>query len=379
MSKIEQENYVKVNLSPKNPFEMTFLTKDKNKSLSVENPKNFGEKVSMEAQDLTRTLILSHLIIRHFPKNIETNFNLEHSIFLNSLYQHYGLNSPRIIKNPDQIKIKKISDNTNQEKEKYLSANAHSGGLDSLYRAAKFLSENKKFIITHVKNLNHKGGYREAMASKTQAIALGSPYQEILLRNGSDNTGFATMRTRDMFLALLVAVSGAQHGIKNVYIEGDMQNEKKSHFSEYSPAWDFFNNLLTTVGLPTIKGIDAHDIETVAELIKLESNLNINLLSLVQNCFSASYQLPNIRKKWETATPQIAENSPSNWCGSCLKCRRMTLGRIYYHDPKFQNLTQEEINFFTNDTYKWLKNYSHNQDLISDNFIRHLDNLKNQR
>jgi hypothetical protein len=369
----EHADRIQVDLSSRNPFGLTFKA-DKNRNLFIEEPANFGEHTSLSSQDLLRTVMLAHLVARHFPKKIETNFNVDHQIFLDKLYDHYGFSPPKIIRGNEQVKPKFVE--PGEPKEKILYANAHSGGLDSVYRAATLIKENKKILIAHLRNLNPKGNYKEAVASRAQAEAFGVPYEEIKLRNGSDNTGFGTMRTRDMFLALVTAMAGEKFGTEKVFIEGDMQVTSDSHFSEYAPAWLFFNKLIKETGLGSqVEGMDAHDIETVGAVIKLESELGISILPLVQNCFSAENQLHNNRRKWERETKFLAAKSADHWCGSCVKCRRMTLGRIFYHDPLLGELPQKEIDFFVNDTKRWLENYPSNRDLISESFMKHLDSL----
>ena len=370
----ERVDRIQVNLSPKNPFGLTFRAPDKNRSLFIEEPDNFGKNTSFSSQELLRTVMLAHLVARHFPKVVETNFEVNHKVFLDELYAHYGFSPPRIVKGTEQINPKFVEGDS--KKKKILYANAHSGGLDSVYRVAKLLSENQKVLMAHLRNLNPKGNYKEALASREQAMMFGIPYEEIKLRNGTDNTGFATMRTRDMFLALVVAMAAEPYGVKKVFIEGDMQTEPSAHFSEYQPAWVFFNKLLKDADLNSqIEGLDAHDIETVGAVIKLESELGIDILPLVQNCFSAEHQIRNNRRKWERETKFLAEKSPVHWCGGCVKCRRMTLGRIYYHDPRLSGIPNAEVRFFVNDTYRWLENYPNNKALISESFMKHLAKL----
>ena len=373
----ERADRVHVDLSPKNPFGLTFQAGDKNRSLFIEEPANFGSETPYSSQELLRTVMLAHLVIRHFPKTIETNFAVKHKIFLDELYAHYGFAPPKIIKASEQITPKIIG--PAKEKERILYANAHSGGLDSVYRVATLLSKNQKVLIAHLRNLNPKGNYREAVASRIQAEAFKVPYEEIRLRNGTDNTGFAVMRTRGMFLALVAAMVGEPYGTMKVFIEGDMQINPSAHFSEYKPAWEFFNKLIKNTGLGSqVEGMDAHDIETVGAVIKLETELGVDILPLVQNCFSTEPQTRNNRRKWERETKFLAEKSPGHWCGSCVKCRRMTLGRIYYHDPDLEKMPANEIKFFVKDTYRWIGEYSGNRDLITDSFLRHLKDLSDR-
>lgn len=356
---------------------MTFYAPDKNRSLSIEEPPNFAEGTPKNSQDLLRTVMLAHLIARHFPKTIETNFKVEETNFLNELYKHYGLAKPRVIKNPEQIVAQYVESDSKKDEIRF--ANAHSGGLDSIYRVAKLLSENQKVLIAHVRNLNPKGMSAEAVASKNQANNFGLPYEEIRLKSSSDNLGFSMMKTRDMFLALIAAMAAEPYGAKKVFIEGDMQTSPSAHFSEYGPAWDFFNRLIRESGLHSqIEGMDAHDIETIGEVLKFEKILGVEILPLVQNCFCAPFQLPNSRRKWERETPQIAKNSSDHWCGSCIKCRRMTLGRLFYHDKNFSKVSKKETLFFIEDTYKWLRDYPHNKALITESFMSHLDSLRGQ-
>ena len=50
----------------------------------------------------------------------------------------------------------------------------------------------------------------------------------------------------------------------------------------------------------------------------------------------------------------------------------MTLGRLFYGDPRFAKVTEAERKYFVRDTYEWIKNYPKNADLISESFMTHL-------
>lgn len=376
MSKIERTDCIKVELSPKNPFRLTFNDGERNRSLSVEEPKNFGEGTTLAAQDLLRTVMLAHLISPYFPKVIETNFDLVHEVFLDELYKYYGFSAPRIVKSNDQIQPRDVSESVGSKiPVKY--ANAHSGGLDSLYRLARLGSKGERVLAVHLRNLNSKSMSYEATASRKQAEVMGQPFFELRLLNSSGNTNsYTTMRTRDLFLGLAAAVVSKPFGAEKVYVEGDMYQDKSGPFSSYEGAWQFLNRLIREVDLGLkVDWIDPGDIETVGEIIKLESELGIDILPLVQNCFSAPFQIPTSRRKWERDTPYLAKKSPEHWCGSCIKCRRVTLGRIYYGDPKLGAIPRKEIGFFINDTHDWMKKYPHNKNLVTESFLSHLGRL----
>lgn len=372
---VERADYAKVELSPKNPFGLTFAAPDQNRSLFIEEPTGFGGGTPSESQDLLRTVMLAHLIARHFPKVIETNFAVKGKVFLDEFYKHYGYKVPRIVKGGEEVFPMKLTGKA-PEKPRVKYTNAHSGGLDSLYRAARLLAEGSPVLLTHIRNLNPTGTLSEALASRSQAERLKVPYEEVRLRNGTDNTGFAVMRTRDMFLGLVTAMVAEAYKTKKIFIEGDMSTDPGAHFTEYAPAWEFFNSLIKEAGLHSqIVGMDAHDIETIDEVLKLEQKLGIEILPMVQNCFTPVYRIGTYRRKWERITPVIARNSSEHWCGSCAKCRRMTLGRIYYHDPRFSGMPEWEVSNFIEDTYKWLKTSTNGGELASESFLKHLNEL----
>lgn len=378
MSDTERLSCISVELSGNHPFALKMHHQDRNCTLSIVDPKDFGHDTSPETQDLMRTVMLAHLVAPHFPEIIETNFSVKSSAFLNELYKYYGHDKPVIRKSEEQVTPSYES--VQEDKPVIDTASAHSGGLDSVYRIAKSLINNEKVLAVHIHNLNAKGNFSEAKASQNQCEQLGVPYQKVRLINSSGNTGFDTMRTRDMLLALMVAITAKPYHARKVLVEGGMSPDPHYHFSENSLAWVMFNNMLHDSGLNLdVVGIDPGDVETVGEIIKIEKELKTEILPLVQNCFSSPFQIPHNRKKWERETPVLAENSPQHWCGSCLKCRRMSLGRIFYQDPKLKNISKNEVSYFVNDTFDWMHKYPHNKDLISDSFRQHLQDVEASR
>ena len=361
-------------LSEKNPFALVMQDTRGTHRLVIEEPIFFGEGTSIDTQELMRDMMTAHMVAPMMPEQIKTNFDFHFPELLYELYEYYGKKKPTILKIREQVKPQireaKI------ERGKYDQATTHSGGLDSVYRIVKLLEKGETPLAVHLKNLNAKGNYLEAVASEEQCREWRVPYVSVKLRNSSGSTGFETMRTRDLLLALTVAVQVAPNKVKRVLLEGDMGSSKNYHFSENINVWKWFNKLLRDTGLDLeVVGVDAGDIETIGEVIELEKKFGLSILPMVQNCFSAPFQIGNNRRKWERETPIIAENSSSRWCGSCLKCRRMTLGRIFYGDPRLNSISQREIYYFVRDTYDWLEKYPNNTDLVTESFMTHLATL----
>lgn len=370
----KEQQSASVFLSEKNPFALVMQDTRGTHRLVIEEPIFFGEGTTKDTQELMREMMTAHMVAPMMPEQIKTNFDFHFPELLYELYEYYGKKKPTILKIREQVKPQ-IRE-TEVESEKYDQATTHSGGLDSVYRIVKLLENGKTPLAVHLKNLNAKGNYREAVASEEQCREWKVPYVSVKLRNSSGSSGFETMRTRDLLLALTVAVQSAPNKVKRVLLEGDMGVSKNYHFSENENVWKWFNKLLKETGLDVeVVGVDAGDIETIGEIIDLEKKLELSILPMVQNCFSAPYQMGNNRRKWERETPKIAENSSYHWCGSCLKCRRMTLGRLAYADPRLRRVSKGEVSFFVKDTYEWLKKYQNNADLISESFLVHLARL----
>jgi len=377
MPRPEQSSAIII-LSEKNSFDLKSQDIKGNHSLAIVEPDIFGQGTTKETQDLMRSMMATHLLAPVMPEKIYTNFDFHFSELLEALYEYYGKKKPRIVKLSEQVKPK--IRNPVAVGEIYDQATSHSGGLDSVYRIAKLLEKEEVPLAVHLKNLNAKGNFLESRASEEQCTAWGVPYISVKLRNGSGSTGFDMMRTRDLLLALTVAIESAPNKVKTVLIEGGMGNSRDFHFSENADVWIWFNKLLKDTGLDLeVVGVDPGDIETIGEIIDLEKKLGLSILPMVQNCFSAAFQVGNNRRKWERETPAIAEHSSYHWCGSCLKCRRMTLGRLFYNDPRFKNITKDEIAYFVKDTYSWLEKYKNNADLISKSFLTHLEGLGKEK
>jgi len=362
--------------SEKLPFHLTLKGHDTNRKLWLVEPDNFGRFAPYEAQNLVRTLALAHLIAPHLPKIIETNWPVEATEILSGLYEHYKQKGPVIKKIYPQIKPPFVTGEGRQPA-RLKHASATSGGADSAYRITDCLRRKEGVVGVHIQNLN-KGPLAEAIASEKQCRVWQVPYKRIKLVNSSGNGGYSTMRTRDLFIAGLCAVASLPYGIEDVRIEGGMiDNPDRCEYSEYTGAWKTFNRLLTSYGLGIqVQGIDPGEIETVGEIIKIEQELKIPVIALIQNCFSAPYQLPNNRRKWERETPVLSSASPEQWCGSCFKCRRLSLGRLYFADPNLSKVPENETRFFVEDTLRWMEVYRHNEHLMSENFVSHLLELK---
>ena len=369
-------NVQRVTISSKDkPFDLSLDTKPKH-NLEIVEPKTFGAGTSLEAQAFIRTLLLAHLIARHLPQQIDTNFPVWSSEIFEGLYAHYGYPPPRITKIDPQISPGKIEGNGYFPEIE--NASASSGGADSAFRITDIIARGQGVVAIHIQNLN-KSPHAEAEASELQALSWGIPYRKVRLRNSSGNSGYATMTTRDLLIGGLCAVAATPYRAKRVLIEGPMiKNPKGCDYSEFEGAWVLFNRSLKNAGLEVqVFAPDQGEIETIGQLLDIERRTNLKIIPLIQNCFSGVYELKNNRGSWESKARMLSEASPPQWCGSCYKCRRVSLGRIFFKDPRLANVPDEEKKFFVRDTFRWLDQYPNGARLASGSFIAHLRLLAN--
>lgn len=203
---------VMVELSEKNPFLMTLNKDGEKRNLGVKNFQEI-ESTPKNARELFRTLLLAHLIAPDFPDKIETNFPLENIHIIENLYRFYDKNPPKIIISKGKIHFPEAEiEKENDSQVNFV--NAHSGGLDSVYRVTKLISMGESVMAVHLRNLNSKTNFMEAKMSRVQSEVFDIGYKELDLINGSKNSGYTTMRTRDLFLASAVSLIGLKHGAK---------------------------------------------------------------------------------------------------------------------------------------------------------------------
>lgn len=319
----------RIELSTINPFELKYEGEQK-RNLSFVNSEEFS-KSPIEAREILRTLMLMHIVAPEFPNIISTNFKIENKKLIDELYHFYGKRNPTIVSQKQLVETDSKTSDLESTNIQVDYANALSGGLDSAYRTAKLMSTGKSLIGVHLRNLNPKANYLEHRASVIQAKEWGIPFKTLILKNGSKNSGYKSMMTRDLLLGMAVLTSSYGNGIKEVQIEGDfVANKNGAEFSEYKGTWDMFNLELKKSGIEIqIKGVDAGDLETVRELIILEKELGINILDLIQNCFSAEFQ-----KK--------------------LYCQKVAKNYTKYSTGKFRPLVWKLFEVQKNDSWKTL-------------------------
>lgn len=355
---------------------MRVLTVDLNGlELSMRGPKgrerikiNNGYPETELSKEIFSQLGLMHLIAPYLPQKVYTNFPLSSQItdLINAMYK-YDDCKPPVFKTPSTIQDKHFCDlSTNPGK----ASVAYSAGKDSLWNMwwaqEKYGSDNVATV--HINGLNINVASFEREYSKRQEKELGFKHFHIIdLTNSSKNTGYNTMRSRDMFLAGLIIPSALEFGASKIITEGFAEAKPTEPFSGLEENMKYFNRIIRDLGIAVqVAWRNKKEMDVIKDLLENTPDW----LPHVYNCFSAPCYRPPIRRSWEKKTPTF--KLYDSQCGSCVKCRITNLARILY-DPQMKNVKIEDIKTYLENTVKWVRERRVElADMLEGSFIRDL-------
>lgn len=218
----------------------------------------------------------------------------------------------------------------------------------------------------HISGLNRNNAAQEREFAQKQASCFGFQNFSIVdLLNSSRNTGYQTMRSRDIFLAGIAIPVAVQFGAQKVIIEGFAETDiDREFFSGRPDNIEYFNTLLYRLGISVqVSWRNRAEMDIVKDIFENKPEW----MPYVCNCFSSPCYLPSRRDYWRKKAPSI--NFYDSQCGSCVKCRIIVLGRILY-DLAFK-ARREDIIFFLLNTNEWMKtNRAKLKDMIEGSFTR---------
>lgn len=205
-----------------------------------------------------------------------------------------------------------------------------SGGKDGMFH---FLISKKNGWyphLVHVQNLNPAVCSDEKKYAERIAKKYTKKLDVIHLINSIPANGFATMRSRDMFLVSLMVPFAYKYGAKNIFIEGFGDESKFDLFSGKEVCMREFNELLNSLGLDI--HIFWHNYKEW-EVIKLMIEDYPKMLKETNSCFS--YPLLKKKMQEEHLWPKF-KGFPffKAQCGGCLKCYIINLARIVFDNLK---------------------------------------------
>lgn len=318
--------------------------------LGLERLKIRGEYSNNEIfTSLFHQFALIHLVAPYLPKVIKTNFPLtkEVRLLINSMYESERKKAPELISPTIVLKAECFG---------VLPGRiivAYSGGKDSLWNLwwAQKDYGFSNVLAVHVRGLNRYVSQFEWQYTLRQQRSLGFHLGSIDLLNSSRNQGFKVLRSRDIFLSVIILPLALKFKASKIYIEGGMTDKNNRPFTERLSTWSALNSFLEKIGIPvSIDWRDRDDMDVMKDLL-----INVpDWLPLVYNCVSSPVWKPSLRRRWKQIAPSFLLYDSQ--CGSCVKCRKLNLVRVLY-DPSLRKADINDIRTFLIDTKDWMSKW----------------------
>jgi len=228
---------------------------------------------------------------------------------------------------------------------------AYSAGKDSmwnLWRATeKYGADN--VLAVHIRNLNKNNGPDELKYVLRQQKEFGFRHLEVIeLKNGSLNTGFRVMRSRDMFLAGLIIPVALEFGASKILTEGFYGAQAdKVYFTGLESNMRYFNCFLSRMHIPVrVAWRNRNEMLVIRDLFENHPEW----MPHVCNCFTIPVYKNAHRRAWQGGMPSFPLYDSQ--CGVCVKCKIVNLARVLY-DPEARRIDRGDIRKFLALTDRW--------------------------
>lgn len=301
---------------------------------------------------------LGYFICHHFPKALETDFTVVPSVrrLVEAMYRYHGKAAPRWRYPDARVKKQLVSAPLNPGK----VVVTLSGGKDGLYYLLRCIERYGKenTLAVHIANLSMEGvSHREQKAAKDLAARLGVRLDVIRLVNSTRIPGYRIMNFRDIFLPAMLAVKAQEFGAGKIFMEGsrDALESGDPYFSDLASSQRALHRVLGEWGLK---------IEVVSERISEHEVLRrmfmnsdwAELMPHTHSCLRCD-RLMTFCRKWHRNTfPDLFARFYEGQCGSCFKCRVITLARILW-DPTIQDVPLAERRAYAEQTHQWREKF----------------------
>ena len=330
-----------------------------NNTLSMQGPKH-KESISISSRypwdDFSETLFSSlgtmHMVAPYLPKTIETNFTIPRPVqdLVRAMYLFEKGGKPKFVTSAGSKSLK------SSNKPNGRVAIAYSAGKDSMWNLwwaiEKYGPDN--VLVVHIRNLNRNNGSNEVKHVLNQQKQFCFKHLEVIeLKNGSLNTGYATMRSRDMFLAGVVIPVALEFGASKIITEGFADTKPTEPFTGHESNMRYFNQILRELKIPVqVTWRNRDEMLTIKDLYKNRPEW----MPHVCNCFCIPCYQNFFKRAWQKRSPFFPLYESQ--CGACVKCRITNIARILY-DPTIQKVKQEDVRAFLKNTDAWIRSKRH--------------------
>ncbi len=307
------------------------------------------------AQILFAQTGLLYLISDLKPKRINTNFSVlwPISMLMESVYELDKVSHKPFFSWSETAYHDHGEDYNNARKNKSFSNGvatsservivAYSGGRDSLWNMMwaqeKYGVDN--VMAVHISGLNGDRAQEEKKYILKQFSKLGFKHFRIVNLSGANeiymSAGDYSNYFYYLFIAGILTPIALEFGAGRIITEGYLVPD----------VMKAFNTILQLADIPVkVCWRDISDMGVTKELIKKKPEW----LPYVCGCFASGGVKKKLRRAWKKRAPTFPFYKSE--CGSCYKCKILSLARILY-DPALKETRREDIVDFLENTVKW--------------------------
>lgn len=305
-----------------------------------------------------------HMVAPYLPKNIRVNFGIYPQIkeLIGKMYVSVAnekkgkkLKTPRFHSLPVAIPVYAFPFPTlGQFYKNSKIAILYSGGKDSMWNLMWAIEEYgvDNVLAIHIRGLNKNNGPNEFKHVLKQQKEFGFKHLAIIeLNNGSANTGFKMMRSREMFIAGLAIPIAIEFGASKIVREGYFDcTDPDTYFTGVEANMLYFNDVLKKMGIPIdVYWRNRDEMLTIKDLYDRRPEW----MPYVCNCFTVLCYQPSHRRNFQKAMPTFPLYDSQ--CGVCVKCRITNIARILY-DSSMNKVATEDVRTFLQKTDTWIRN-----------------------
>ena len=314
-----------------------------------------GLSQSAIAERIFQQFGLGYMICDKFPRTIKTNFPVIGPMrqLIGEMYEFHNRRSPRW-KCPPFRGQKRLIDRRNLDPRRVVVT--LSGGKDGLYYLLRAIDEYGKenVLPVHLARLSMEGvAHREFKAAKKLAELLSANLKTIEFTNSTRVPGPRIMNFRDIFLLAMLAGEAQRFGAKKIFIEGsdDAQASGNPYFSDLDSSEQAMLQILREWGVDV--EVESESISEYEVLRRMYANPEwAKLMPYTHSCLRCDKLTTFCRKWYKGRFPRLFQRFYWMQCGSCFKCRVITLARILW-DPAMQQVPQKELREYVLRTEEW--------------------------
>ncbi|MEK9179980.1 MAG: hypothetical protein AAB897_01030 [Patescibacteria group bacterium] len=306
---------------------------------------------------------LGYMICDKFPRVLELNFPVEGRVrrLIDAMYRFHDKKPPvwRCPQFGNADWLRNMSGASKLDPNKVVVT--LSGGKDGLYYLLRAIEKYGKenVLPVHLARLSMEGvAHRELKAARDLADQLEIYLKVIEFTNSTRVPGPRIMNFRDIFLMAMLAGVAQEFGAKKIFIEGsdDAKSSGDPYFSDLDSSEEAMLDILHDWGVNV--EIESESISEYEVLRRMYDNLKSHMLMPYTHSCLRCDKLTMFCRKWYKANfPKLYRKFYWMQCGSCFKCRVITLARILW-DPDMDFVPIEERYEYVRLTQEWREKIS---------------------